>query len=52
MDPAEAEARAHHVKRHAELLSGLEQKHADWWDRLDKANHFRQRWEEVTGRAS
>lgn len=51
MDPAEAEDRARKTKRHAELLSGLEQRAADWWDRLDEANHFRQRWDEVTGRA-
>jgi hypothetical protein len=52
IDPAEAEARAEKTSKHAHLLAEVEQRAAEWWDRIDSANHFRDRWNEVTGRAS
>lgn len=35
----------------AEEIAAKDHATADWFDRIDNANHFRQRWATITGRS-
>lgn len=50
MDPADAAARAERRLREAGKMGALADAGRRWFDAIGEANHFRDRWDVITGR--
>lgn len=52
VDSEELLRRAEVIQRESGKMAALLRHGQSWWDRLDKANGFGGRWDNITGRAS